>query len=179
MATHPSILAWEIPWTDALGKLQIQGVTKQLDTTWQLNNNRISNRYFHISMDGNYFAAFKSMWCVKEISGPPAWQLTGKLPFRNVVSQHLLFSPNLQVWSRHLNFVCYGLIAVMSDSCQPLDYSPPGSSVHRILQARILEWIAISFSRGSFQPRDRTWVSCIAGRFFTICATREAHIICI
>ena len=53
MATHPSILAWEIPWTDALGKLQIQGVTKQLDTTWQLNNNRISNRYFHISMDGS------------------------------------------------------------------------------------------------------------------------------
>ena len=127
-----------------------------------------------VGMDGNYFAAFKSMWCVKEISGPPAWQLTGKLPFRNVVSQHLLFSPNLQVWSRHLNFVCYGLIAVMSDSCQPLDYSPPGSSVHRILQARILEWIAISFSRGSFQPRDRTWVSCIAGRFFTDWATGEA-----
>ena len=51
MATHSSILAWEIPWTDELGKLQIQGVTKQLDTTWQLNNSRISNRYFHISMD--------------------------------------------------------------------------------------------------------------------------------
>ena len=50
MATHSSILAWEIPRTDELGKLQIQGVTKQLDTTWQLNN-RISNRYFHINMD--------------------------------------------------------------------------------------------------------------------------------
>ena len=52
--------------------------------------------------------------------------------------------------------------------CDPMDCSPPGSSVHRILQARILEWVAIPFSRGSSQPRDRTQVSCIAGRFFTI-----------
>ena len=44
--------------------------------------------------------------------------------------------------------------------------SPPGSSVHGILQARILEWVAIPFSRGSSQLRDQTWVSCIAGRFF-------------
>ena len=50
----------------------------------------------------------------------------------------------------------------------------PGSSVHEILQARILEWVAISFSRGFSWPRDRTWVSCIAGRPFTIWATREA-----
>ena len=43
-----------------------------------------------------------------------------------------------------------------------MDYSPPGSSVHGILQARILEWVAIPFSRGSFQPRDRIQVSSIA-----------------
>ena len=49
-----------------------------------------------------------------------------------------------------------------------------GSSVHGIFQARILEWIAISFSRGSSWPRHRTGVSCIAGRFYTISATREA-----
>ena len=49
-----------------------------------------------------------------------------------------------------------------------MDCSPPGSSVHEILQARILEWIAIPFSRGSSWPRDRTWISHIAGRFFTI-----------
>ena len=58
--------------------------------------------------------------------------------------------------------------------CNPMDYSPPGSSVHRIFQTRILEWIAISFSRGSSQPRDRTQVSRIAGRFFTSWATGEA-----
>ena len=52
-----------------------------------------------------------------------------------------------------------------------MDCSPPGSSVHGILQARILEWIAIPFSRGSSQPRDWTQVSCITGRFFTVWAT--------
>ena len=54
--------------------------------------------------------------------------------------------------------------------------SPPGSSVRGILQARILEWVAIPFSRGSSRPRDQTQVSHIAGRCFTVWATREAHI---
>ena len=58
--------------------------------------------------------------------------------------------------------------------CDPVDCSPPGSSVHGILQARILEWVAISFSRGSSQPRDWTQVSCIAGRRFNLWTTREA-----
>ena len=48
--------------------------------------------------------------------------------------------------------------------CDPTDYSPQGSSVHGILQARILGWVAIPFSRGSSRPRDRTHVSRIAGR---------------
>ena len=51
--------------------------------------------------------------------------------------------------------------------CNPMDCSPPGSSVHGILQARILEWIVIPFSRGSSQPKDQTWVFCTAGGFFT------------
>ena len=58
--------------------------------------------------------------------------------------------------------------------CDLMDYSPPGSSVHGIFQARILEWVAISFSRESSQPRDRTQVSCIAGGCFNLWATREA-----
>ena len=60
--------------------------------------------------------------------------------------------------------------------CDPLDYSLLGSSVNEILQARILEWVAIPFSKGSTQPRDQTCVSYIAGRFFTIWATREAQV---
>ena len=59
--------------------------------------------------------------------------------------------------------------------CDPVDCSLPGSFLHRILQARILEWVAISFSRGSSWPRDRTGVSRIAGRRFNLWATREGQ----
>ena len=52
--------------------------------------------------------------------------------------------------------------------CDPMDCSLPGSSVHGILQARMLEWVAIFFSGGSSSPRDRTWVSSIAGNCFTL-----------
>ena len=55
-----------------------------------------------------------------------------------------------------------------------MDCSPPGSSVHGISQARILELAAISFSRRASQPRDQTHISCIAGGFFTDLAIREA-----
>ena len=54
---------------------------------------------------------------------------------------------------------------VMSD-CFPMDCSQPGSSLHGILQARLLEWVFISFSRGSSQPKDRTHVSCIGRQIF-------------
>ena len=57
--------------------------------------------------------------------------------------------------------------------CDPVDCSLPDSSVHGIFQAIVLEWIAISFSRGLSQPRDRTWVSRIVDRCFTIWATRK------
>ena len=57
-----------------------------------------------------------------------------------------------------------------------VDYSLPGSSIHGIFQARILEWVAISFSRGSSQPRDWTQVSHIIGRHFTVWATREVSV---
>ena len=69
-------------------------------------------------------------------------------------------------------YVCVCSCLVVSDSLQL-----HGSSVHGILQARILEWGAISFSRKSSQPRDWIQVSCIAGIFFTIWATKEAQIL--
>ena len=58
--------------------------------------------------------------------------------------------------------------------CNPMDCSPPGSSVHGILQERILVWTATPFSKGFFQPTDQTQVSCIPSKFFTVWATREA-----
>ena len=60
--------------------------------------------------------------------------------------------------------------------CDPMDYSQPVSSVHGVLQARILEWVAFPFSKRSSWPRDWILVSRIAGRFFTVWSTREAPI---
>ena len=67
--------------------------------------------------------------------------------------------------------------SVVSDSWDPMDYNLPGSSVDGISQAWLLEWVAVLFSRGSFQPKYWTCISCIsgiAGRFFTHWATEEA-----
>ena len=72
---------------------------------------------------------------------------------------------------------CGGLVAQSCPIlCDPMDCIPLGSSVCGIFQARILEWVAISFSRGTSWPRARTGVSCIAGRFFTDWTTTEAYI---
>jgi len=94
---------------------------------------------------------------------------------------HLEWNPHLNKW-----LICYQVPIAFSLSlflslslaqycltlCYPMDYSPAGSFVHRIFQARILEWVAISFSRGYSWPRDWILISCvsfIAGRFFLFC----------
>ena len=70
-----------------------------------------------------------------------------------------------------LNWIYIQCVCMHAQSCltlcDPMDSSPPGSSVHGIVQARILEWVAFSLSRGSSWPRDQTCISCAAGRFFT------------
>ena len=104
----------------------------------------------------------------------------------------LLSSQNLSQWFKSLQVQnqggsrCYTRLlshtdskakpsrSVGSDSLWPRGLCLPGSSVHGISQARILEWVAISFSRRSSQPRDRTQVSHVAGRRFTLWAIREA-----
>ena len=79
-----------------------------------------------------------------------------------------------------LNDYCFLKRSQVTQSCptlhDPVDCSLPGSSVYGILQARILEWVTISFSRGSSQSRDRTQVSHIGGRCFNRWATRQAHL---
>ena len=80
-----------------------------------------------------------------------------------------LFLGQVCCWISVLNSSVYSLYCVHAKSppscvilCDPMDCSPPGSSVHGIHQARILEWVAMYSSRGSSRPRDRTWVSYIS-----------------
>ena len=92
------------------------------------------------------------------------WMVTTAAPHQDMSKSQLL----LPVKSERSRSVSR---SVMSDSLCSLQ----ASSIHGILQARIPVWVAMPFSRGSSQPRDQTQVSCIAGRFFTIWATREAR----
>ena len=84
----------------------------------------------------------------------------------------ILFSPMLY----GNTLLCFFLVIQLCPTlCDPMDCSQPGSSVHGILQARILEWVAIPFFTVSLWPRGWTQVSCTAGRFFTIWDTRKAQ----
>ena len=93
---------------------------------------------------------------------------------------HLWLSPISELYSNFLNLReiqrLWNVKVLVAQSlptlCGPMDYVAPGSPVHGIFQARILEWVALPFSRGSSQPRDRTWVSSTAGRYFTVWATK-------
>ena len=94
------------------------------------------------------------------------------IPFNIVTKRIKYLGINLPKETKDLyaeNYACMHVKSLQScvTLCDPLDCSPPGSSVHGILQARILEWVPISFSRGSSRPRNRTLVSCIADIFFT------------
>ena len=87
--------------------------------------------------------------------------------------------PCFVVLAADLEFILYYMCVCLVDwsyltLCNPMGCSLPGSSVHGFLQARLLEWVAIPFSRASSRPRDRTQVSCMAGRFITIWATGKS-----
>ena len=86
---------------------------------------------------------------------------------------YLLGDTSLQVrwW-----FSCGGLVAKPRPTLWPTDCSPEVFSVHGISLVRILEWVAVSFSRGSSQPRDWTWVSCIGRQILFHWATGEASV---
>ena len=107
------------------------------------------------------------------------------MSFKEEASERLLYGEFIYfALSRHLflhtrslkslSYLVAGAAAAKSlqscpTLCDPIDGRPPGSPVPGMLQPRILEWVAISFSRGSSQPRDRTWVS------FISCADRQIH----
>ena len=135
MATHSSILAWEIPCTEEPGGLQ----SKDLDMTeWVSTHTCVFYIWLHLLLRFNYF--------LHHI-------LANSFP--SIVT---IFNEKVKVKG--------------AQSCPAL-WNPMDYTVCGILQARILEWIAISFSRRSSQPMDWTQVSCIVDRRFTVWATRE------
>ena len=89
---------------------------------------------------------------------PPAQEALGMFP-PDVITIVLI-----KLWHESESEVAQSCLTLYN----PMDCSLPGSFVHGIFQARVLEWVAISFSKGSFQPWDQTQVSCIADRRFTI-----------
>ena len=121
-----------------------------------------THRYTKKGGEGRIFSSlFFHRWSklLHELS--PCWE-KGKHTFQFIISPTLLVQVVI-------------VVVLVTQSCptlcDPTDCSPPGSSVHGILQARVLEWIAVPFFRGSSWPRDWTWISWVAGRFFTIWAT--------
>ena len=104
--------------------------------------------------------AWKILWTEKpgRLWGHKESDMTERLPFHFLIYNIIM---------------CY----VASFVSSSLDSSPPGPSVHGILQARILEWVAMPSSRGSSQLRDQTWVSCLHLQADSLpLSTREAHV---
>ena len=156
-----SILAWRIPWTVEPGRLQSMGL-RRLQHNWETNTfthfcgRQVGISRIRIQVQGGLFPNPLCLTLVYAQNGNPS-----------AIDQWL---PNVKVKM------------LVAQSCPTLvtcmDYSLPGSSVHGISQARILEWVAIPFSKVSSWPMDWIQVFCIAGRFFTIWATREAPLQC-
>ena len=92
-----------------------------------------------------------------------------------------LIQSSVKGYLGYLHVLCVLISQSCPTLCDPMDCGLPGFSVHGILQARILEWVAIPFSRGTSQPRDQTLVTCITGRFFTVWATGKSclHVLAI
>ena len=115
-------------------------------------------------------AILRSVWNSGHIRLPPLFLYKIVLP---VLEEALQFGHEvfLGVWLGS-HEISRSVVVVFSLSrvqlfCNPMDYSLPRSSVHGLLQARILDWDALRFSRGSSRPRNRTQVSCLSGEFFT------------
>ena len=136
----------------------------------------------------SWFAFFSDMWSLKEKLLGGAWGISCKLLQVSLqwrgwsrewvlhLSAHLFTVPG----TRNRTWPVLGPLplgpmrvkALVSQSClalyDPMDGSPPGSSVHGILQARILEWVAMPFSKGKPHPGIQPRSACVAGRFFTV-----------
>ena len=175
MRIHSNILAWKIPWTEKPGGLQSIG-SQRVGHNWsdyadthihlcfQLYGHPVN---FHVSVAMEFIQQKlivlhinKYTVCLEKV---PAYQI---------------LTWSLSLWYEKWNWfflINYSMFSVKISQSRPTLCNPMGWMVHGVLQARILEWVAFPYSRGSSQPRDQTQVSHIAGRFFTSWATREAQ----
>ena len=146
MATHSNILSWKIPQAEEPSIYSPWGHKESDMTEWATHTLGIYSFYNAVVNNISLYVLIPNH--LLQI-------------YRNIIDFCTLIL--------YLAVLCF-VTQSWQTHCDPMDCSQPGSSVHGILQARMLEWVDIPFSRGSFQPRDRTEVSYIAGRFFTVWA---------
>ena len=142
MATHSSVLAWEILWTEKPGRLQSMG-SQRVSHDW--SDLAHTHTLFWIDLAGNLCSL-----CFKRRTQP------AKTPHYSEISQRrpgIQLAPDLPVCPPSLSLI---------QLYDPMGCGPPGSSLYGISQTRILEQVAISFSRGPSWPKDQTCVSCIS-----------------
>ena len=128
-------------------------------STYSMQPYQINNDIFHKTKK-KFVLKYKRLWYLKQ-------SREGRTKLEESCSLSSDYNTNWQYQSQsEVAQLCPTL-------WDPMDCSLPGSTVRGIFQARILKWVAISFSRRSSWPKDWTWVSCIVGRHFTVWATRE------
>ena len=118
----------------------------------------------------------KQVLCLQK-SFPPRQEMTLRMQARTAATNSEILKLSIISLFPKLLFFSENCVLFSQSSatlCNSMGYSLPGSSVHRVLQARILKWIVMTSSRGSSQPRDQIRVSCIADSFFTAWAISEA-----
>ena len=166
MATHSCILAWRIPWIEKLGWLHPWDC-KESDTTEQLTVWLLTSLLSILHICETDCWSLDTVWAMENLVYPP-------IQFKSV-EDHLFIHKTSFTKKKILHSWAVCLCAKSLQSCltlcNPMNCSLP-ASVHVILQARILEWVVMLFSRGSSKTWDRTQFSHIAGGFFTVWATR-------
>ena len=190
MAPHSSTLAWKIPWAEEPGRLHSMGLLR-VRHHWASSLSLFTFMHWRrkwqptpVFLPGESHGRGASWAAIYGVAQSRTW-----LSDSTELNWTSMGSSLPMNWA-HVSYIgrwilCHWAtwealiypLKVEVKSCptlrDPMDCSLPGSSAHGIFQARVLEWLAISFSRGSSQPMDQTQVSHIVGRCFTVWATRE------
>ena len=172
MATHSSILAWRIPWLEEPDGLLSIG-SQRVGHDWACNTFTLSlsRKFSQSTYKVMFLFSLRSGACFHPLNTDGLVTYKGRDTIQllrvgcksdELLPSHLAFGLLEPLWHNEEVKAAQSCLIL----CNPIDYT-----VHGILHARILEWVAFPFSRGSSQPRDQTQVSGIAGRFFTSWAT--------